>query len=98
MVNEEEGEEEGEETSARPDEVVLDEKMWAAHPGYGNRVRVHGMINAGPSIECGSRSDRAPLRRGPFRGLFAVWIAQRAGRGVIMDDIVLFIIRDRPRV
>lgn len=47
VVNEEEGEEEGEETSVRPDEVVLDEKMWAAHPGYGNRVRVHGMINAG---------------------------------------------------
>ena len=39
VVNEEEGEEEGEETSARPDEVVLDEKMWAAHPGYGNQSR-----------------------------------------------------------
>ena len=98
VVNEEEGEEEGEETSARPDEVVLDEKMWAAHPGYGNRVRVHGMINAGAIDRVWIAERSGALRRGPFRGLFAVWIAQRAGRGVIMDDIVLFIIRDRPRV
>jgi len=47
VVNEEEEEGEGEAANARPDEVVLDEDMWAAYAGYGNRVRVRGMINAG---------------------------------------------------
>lgn len=47
VANEEEEEGEGEAANARPDEVVLDADMWAAYPGYGNRVRVRGMINAG---------------------------------------------------